>query len=230
MPGAESALLKLDPSCRFDSFMHAPQPDDAFDRQGSGSNSGGGQMGEDGGNASGESGDGASNSGGPELWRPQYMVPTPVALPMMPKHDVQPTQPATSPPVNTLRAATACATSALEREGTRGVRAIESSAYTGDRMHRFVDSIVAEVAELCANPNVMQSGNWQITLPIDAAMLPGCTLDVALSHFQLTLRFVTTEQRSRQLISQHIATLRASLEQVVQSRLDGTRSVEITVS
>jgi hypothetical protein len=110
------------------------------------------------------------------------------------------------------------------------LRAQPVSGVERDGMHRLFESIVAEVAEFCAHPIVVQSGNWQITIPIDPALLPGCTLSLALSHFQLTLRFETTLESSRQLISAHVATLRATLEQLMQSRLDGTRSVEIIVT
>ena len=99
-----------------------------------------------------------------------------------------------------------------------------------DAMRRLTESIVAEVGEFCANPAVVQSGNWQITIPIDSALLPDCTLSLALSHFQLTLRFETALESSRQLISMHVQTLHASLTQLMQSRLDGTRSVEIIVT
>lgn len=117
-----------------------------------------------------------------------------------------------------------------EAGGTRAVVAVRAPARTGQDMNRFVDSIVAEVSDFCANPIVFESGDWQITIPIDPALLPGCTLNLALSHFQLTLRFDTTDARSRELISQHAATLHTSVEEVMQSRFDGARSVEIIVT
>ncbi|WDR97698.1 type III secretion system protein SctP [Burkholderia ambifaria] len=117
-----------------------------------------------------------------------------------------------------------------EAGGAHAVVAVRAPARTGQDMNRFVDSIVAEVSDFCANPIVLESGDWQLTIPIDPALLPGCTLNLALSHFQLTLRFDTTDERSRELISQHATTLRESLEEVMQSRFDGTRSVEIIVT
>ncbi|MBR8347647.1 type III secretion system protein SctP [Burkholderia ambifaria] len=117
-----------------------------------------------------------------------------------------------------------------EAGGAHAVVAVRAPARAGQDMNRFVDSIVAEVSDFCANPIVVESGDWQLTIPIDPALLPGCTLNLALSHFQLTLRFDTTDERSRELISQHATTLRESLEEVMQSRFDGTRSVEIIVT
>jgi hypothetical protein len=117
-----------------------------------------------------------------------------------------------------------------ESATVRAVTAIEAPAHATNGMHRLVESIVAEVAGFCANPVVLESGNWHITISLDPTLLPGCTLSVALSHFQLTLRFETEQPQSRQLISQHAATLRTSLEHVLQTRLDGSRSIEIIVT
>jgi len=152
---------------------------------------------------------------------------TPPSLPMPPKGPV-PTSALTVPTVP--RAQAASETPSRQVGGPRVVAAIAAPARAGQDMNRFVDSIVAEVSDFCANPIVLESGDWQLTIPIDPALLPGCTLNLVLSHFQLTLRFDTTDERSRELISQHATTLRESLEEVMQSRFDGTRGVEIIVT
>jgi type III secretion control protein HpaP len=122
---------------------------------------------------------------------------------------------------------------ALGRYGAGATAAIEASAKAkrvgdGD-VERLVESIVDQVADFCSNPAVLARGDWHITIPIDPALLPACTLSLTLSHFDLTLRFDTTEERSRQLILQHATTLRESLAQVMQSRFDPARSIEIIV-
>jgi hypothetical protein len=122
------------------------------------------------------------------------------------------------------------ATRPPDADTAHAVAAIQAPASAQHDVHRLVESIVAEVTEFCANPVVLQSGNWQITIPIDPTLLPACTLSLALSYFDLTLRFETTDEGSRQLILQHAATLRESLEQVMQSRFEGARSVEINVT
>jgi type III secretion control protein HpaP len=110
------------------------------------------------------------------------------------------------------------------------VTAVEAPARAANRPHQFVESIVAQVADFCSSPAVLTGGSWHITIPVAPQLLPACTLSLTLSHFDLTLRFDTTEERSRQLILQHAATLRESLEQVMQSRFDTPPSIEIIVT
>ncbi|RQU81269.1 hypothetical protein DF141_01395 [Burkholderia cenocepacia] len=171
----------------------------------------------------------------PPMHVPAYStMPTPTPMPV---HGAAPLSPQRPPNARPSTAAPATPRVQATREpqrseaaGPHAVVAVRAPARTGQDMNRFVDSIVTEVSDFCANPIVFASGDWQITIPIDPALLPGCTLNLALSHFQLTLRFDTTDARSRELISQHAATLRTSLEAVMQSRFDGARSVEIIVT
>ncbi|MEA3118269.1 MAG: type secretion control protein HpaP [Paraburkholderia sp.] len=95
--------------------------------------------------------------------------------------------------------------------------------------HPLIESIVAQVADFCSNPAVLARGQWHITIPIDSALLPGCSLSLTLSYFDLALRFETTDERSKQLILQHVATLRESLQALMDSRSDDPRNIEITV-
>ncbi|VWB18602.1 type III secretion system protein SctP [Burkholderia latens] len=161
-------------------------------------------------------------------------IPAPAPMPARGAAPLSPQRPPNAqPPMaapHTPRVQAAREPQRPEAGGAHTVVAVRAPARTGQDMNRFVDSIVAEVSDFCANPIVFESGDWQITIPIDPALLPGCTLSLALSHFQLTLRFDTTDARSRELISQHAATLRTSLEEVMQSRFDGARSVEIIVT
>jgi type III secretion control protein HpaP len=110
------------------------------------------------------------------------------------------------------------------------VTAVEAPARAGNDPHPFVESIVAQVADFCSNPAVLTRGAWHITIPIAPHLLPACTLSLTLSHFDLTLRFDTTEERSQQLILQHAAMLTDSLEQVMQSRFDTPRNIEVIVT
>ncbi|PMS22565.1 hypothetical protein C0Z18_04370 [Trinickia dabaoshanensis] len=206
LAGSES-----DPSYGLDAVFREPPQQDTRDGQGShGDRRDGGHSG--GGNASsgnGDEGEGHARDdghGAAALMQMQTQIQMHYAMPMLAIPQVPLPAPSAAPPAH--------AVSSVER----------------DAMQRLTESIVAEVGEFCANPAVVQSGNWQITIPIDSALLPECTLSLALSHFQLTLRFETALESSRQLISMHVQTLHASLTQLMQSRLDGTRSVEITVT
>ncbi|MEJ0003124.1 MAG: type III secretion system protein SctP [Pararobbsia sp.] len=115
------------------------------------------------------------------------------------------------------------------RPGTHAA-AVDAPARTGQDVHRLIESIVAQVADFCSNPAVLERGDWRITIPIDSAQLPDCTLSLALSRFDLMLRFDTSDHRSRQVVLQHATTLRDSLEQVMQTRFDTSRSIEINVT
>jgi type III secretion control protein HpaP len=94
---------------------------------------------------------------------------------------------------------------------------------------RLIGSIVAQVADFCSNPAVLARGQWHITIPIDSELLPGCRLSLTLSYFDLSLRFETTDERSRQLILQHVTTLRESLQALMESRSEHPINIEITV-
>ena len=115
-----------------------------------------------------------------------------------------------------------------KRAGTH-VAAAEVPACAGQDLDRLVESIVAQVADFCSNPAVLERGDWHITIPIDSALLPGCTLTLTLSRFDLTLRFDTSDERSRQLILRHAMRLRESLQQVMQARFEASRGIEISV-
>jgi len=108
--------------------------------------------------------------------------------------------------------------------------AIEAPTPVGDDVRRLVGSIVEQVADFCSNPAVRERGDWHITVPIDSAQLPGCTLHVALSRFDLTLRFDTTDDASRQLILRHRTTLGDQLKQMMQTRFDASHEIEIIVT
>lgn len=95
--------------------------------------------------------------------------------------------------------------------------------------HRLIESIVAQVADFCSNPAVLARGQWHITIPIDTELLPGCSLSLTLSYFDLALRFETTDERSRQLILQDVTTLRESLQALMESRSDDPINIEIIV-
>jgi hypothetical protein len=97
------------------------------------------------------------------------------------------------------------------------------------RAHQFIRSIVVRVADFCGDPAVLSRGEWRVCVPIDASLLPACTLDLTLSHFDLDLRFETTSDASRQLISQHVHALRTSLEALLCER-QIVRGIAITIT
>lgn len=96
--------------------------------------------------------------------------------------------------------------------------------------NQLLESIVSSVADFCSNPAVSSCSPWQITVPLDPALMPGCQLSLTLSHFDLTLRFTTTDTGSQQLILKHADTLRARLEALPSLQQCTPRRVAIIVT
>jgi type III secretion control protein HpaP len=95
--------------------------------------------------------------------------------------------------------------------------------------NQLVESIVSSVADFCSNPAVSSCSPWQITVPLDPALMPGCQLSLTLSHFDLTLRFTTTDTGSQQLILKHADSLRERLESLPSLQQGTPRRVAIIV-
>jgi type III secretion control protein HpaP len=94
----------------------------------------------------------------------------------------------------------------------------------------LVDYLVSTLADFCSNSAVHARGVWQLTIALDPQHLPECQLHLALSHFDLSLRFETASNDARQLISLHAAPLRVSLASLLkQSAPELTRSIEIII-
>lgn len=94
----------------------------------------------------------------------------------------------------------------------------------------LIDSIVSSVADFCANPVVFSCSPWHLTVPLDPALLPGCQLSLMLSHFDLTLRFSTSDTASQQLILRHADALKERLETLPGLHRDNRRGIDITVT
>ncbi|WP_133645789.1 type III secretion system protein SctP [Paraburkholderia flava] len=94
----------------------------------------------------------------------------------------------------------------------------------------LIDSIVSSVADFCANPVVFSCSPWHLTVPLDPALLPGCQLSLMLSHFDLTLRFSTSDTASQQLILRHADALKERLEILPGLHRDNRRGIDITVT
>jgi len=94
-----------------------------------------------------------------------------------------------------------------------------------ERMVRVAEALVAEIAALCGDD---ASGHWEISLPLDAALLPDTVLHLVLSRFDLRLRFETPDAATRRLLCTHGATLHARLDTLLAHR-GAPRLIEIDV-
>ncbi|KVO55462.1 type III secretion system protein SctP [Burkholderia stagnalis] len=94
-----------------------------------------------------------------------------------------------------------------------------------ERMVRVAETLAAEIAALCGDD---AAGQWGISLPLDAALLPDTLLHLVLSRFDLRLRFETPDAATRHLLCTHGATLHARLDTLLAHH--GTpRTIEIDV-
>ncbi|KVC59868.1 type III secretion system protein [Burkholderia ubonensis] len=94
-----------------------------------------------------------------------------------------------------------------------------------ERMVRVAEALAAEIAALCGDD---ATGRWEISLPLDAALLPDTVLHLVLSRFDLRLRFETPDAATRHLLCTHGATLHARLDTLLAHH-GAPREIEIDV-
>lgn len=85
--------------------------------------------------------------------------------------------------------------------------------------------LAEQVAGLCTSPAVRRTGQWEIAVELDPAILPRTRLHLSLSGSALTLRFDSRDPRARQLICDNGSELKTRL----QARLDSQITVDVTV-
>ncbi len=103
-----------------------------------------------------------------------------------------------------------------------------SGSSLGDAPSAVIDGIVSRLADFCADPAVFERGAWHVTVPLQT-VLPDCVLHVALSHFDLTLRFETSSDSARNVLLQHASTLRDRLTALLKAKRTTPRGIEIIV-
>ncbi|KVA72827.1 type III secretion system protein SctP [Burkholderia ubonensis] len=94
-----------------------------------------------------------------------------------------------------------------------------------ERMVRVAEALATEIAALCGGD---AAGQWEISLPLDAALLPDTVLHLVLSRFDLRLRFETPDAATRHLLCTHGATLHARLDTLLAHH-GAPRTIEIDV-
>ncbi|MGH8778300.1 type III secretion system protein SctP [Paraburkholderia sp.] len=195
-------------------------------RAGAGMMARAGSLGSPGANTSDMSGDRSGGQGQPSSSQPRApvfaMLHQQTAQPQMqpqPQAQTQP-QPQLQPQAQPAYARVEAASNA------QAIGALDNK----QQPNPLIDSIVSSVADFCANPVVFSCSPWHITVPLDPALLPGCQLSLMLSHFDLTLRFSTTDTASQQLILRHADALKDQLETLPGLHRDNRRRIDITVT
>lgn len=105
---------------------------------------------------------------------------------------------------------------------------VEALADHHERSVRAVEWLAARVGDFCSDPAVIGSGIWTTRLQLDPSILPFCSLELMLSHSQVTLRFDANDPHSKQLILDNRQLLQARLTAIfVRQGLH--RAIDITV-
>ncbi|MFM0040898.1 type III secretion system protein SctP [Paraburkholderia sediminicola] len=97
------------------------------------------------------------------------------------------------------------------------------------RIAGLMQFLATRVVDFCSDDAIVEHGNWTIRIKLDPALLPECTLELGLSHFDLTLRFETEHEPTRKLICRHEDVLKEQLVTLLQ-QMDTPREVSIDVS
>lgn len=97
------------------------------------------------------------------------------------------------------------------------------------RVVELMRFVAAHVADFCSDAAVLENGNWTIRLRLDPDLMPGCTLELHLSYFDLALRFDADAPEIRQLVCRHVHVLHEQLANLLH-RLAVARHVSIEVA
>ncbi|MBP0633592.1 MULTISPECIES: type III secretion system protein SctP [unclassified Cupriavidus] len=116
----------------------------------------------------------------------------------------------------------------LQRLPATTMPAVDVLFRTRGHFLELARSLAWQVAAFCANPAIGNAGNWEVSIPLDARILPDTTLYLSLSRFWLSLRFDTPSIGTRQLLFDHSAVLERDLAALLNAW--GTpREIELTV-
>lgn len=96
------------------------------------------------------------------------------------------------------------------------------------RVARLIQFLADRVTDFACDEAIRAHGNWSIRIPLDPALLRACTLYLTLSHFDLQLRFETSDDVTKHLISSNSEILKNHLDELL-AKHDAPRDVEIIV-
>ncbi|WP_080433609.1 type III secretion system protein SctP [Burkholderia ubonensis] len=84
-----------------------------------------------------------------------------------------------------------------------------------DRLRASIAPFVHQVTQFCSNDAIRLAGNWNARLVLDERILPGTTLNLSLSCFDLSLVFETRDPAARHVLVAHVD----ELEQLLRASL-----------
>ena len=87
-------------------------------------------------------------------------------------------------------------------------------------------SVAQTIAGFCNERAVDDSEGWNVRMPLRPDLLEDTTLELAISSYWLQLRFLTTDARSRRLISQHQDALRDLLRRLLKRQREISNAID----
>ncbi|MPV67770.1 type III secretion system protein SctP [Burkholderia sp. BE17] len=143
------------------------------------------------------------------------------APPQADKPTNSPTAPLAEPPDgNPVMEPAACAVDSRELfEHVRHAIAPAVSVIVERQEHflQIVGMLSREIGAFCGDSAIVSAGNWEVQMTLDPELLPHTTLHVALSRFNIRLRFDVPDRETRDLLLTHSDLLERELDKVVRS-------------
>jgi type III secretion control protein HpaP len=116
----------------------------------------------------------------------------------------------------------------IRQVSNASVPVVDALFRTQDHFLELARSLANEVAAFCADPAVGGAGNWDVQMPLDRSILPDTTLYLALSPFQLSLRFDTSSIEVKTLLLHHSTMLERELDSLLRA-WSTPRDIELMV-
>ncbi|MCU9952149.1 MULTISPECIES: type III secretion system protein SctP [Burkholderia] len=86
-----------------------------------------------------------------------------------------------------------------------------------ERALQIVSLLTREIGTFCSDRAIVSAGNWEVQVPLDPELLPHTTLHVALSRFNIRIRFDVPDGETRDLLLKHSVLLERELDKVMRS-------------
>ncbi|WP_174989127.1 type III secretion system protein SctP [Burkholderia lata] len=97
-----------------------------------------------------------------------------------------------------------------------------------DRFRESMTPFVHQMAQFCSSDAIRLAGNWNARLVLDERILASTTLNLSLSHFDLSLAFETRDPATRQFLTAHLDELEQALR-VSLHALGRSKDVFLTI-
>jgi type III secretion control protein HpaP len=116
--------------------------------------------------------------------------------------------------------AAATAGSSIAKNATALSTRIARACIRDEEGSLMSEHLAAVVAQFCNSPSICTGGMWELQVDINPKILAETQLRLQLSSFRLSLRFETSDQRSKLLIYENSKELSSRLDALLQGKID----------